>query len=82
MNPPNVAGASPVTVPETRGSRDGPASIILSSFGATAKKILQEKDLTQVLKVICEEACRVIGADQSHVVQVSIGEFVHRKNLY
>ncbi|MEE9275484.1 MAG: GAF domain-containing protein, partial [bacterium] len=51
-----------------------PEADLSAAYGALASaalKILQEKELSQVLQTICEEACRVLGAERSLIQQES-----------
>ncbi len=81
MNPPEVSNIPLDASPPADSSGAGAASVY-SAISATVKKILQEKDLKQVLKVICEEACRILGADRSLVFQVRIDDLNKREILY
>lgn len=50
---------------------------------ATTRKILEEKDLSRVLRTICEEACHVLGADRSQIIRIRDGETsLQREILY
>jgi len=49
---------------------------------ATTLRILKEKDLSKVLRTICEEACRVLGADRALLAELSVKNLTERKVLY
>jgi PAS domain S-box-containing protein len=51
-------------------------------LAATARKILEEKDIIQVFRTICEESCRVLGADRSMIARVHAGDPIEREILY
>ncbi len=74
MNPPEL-------VPTASVLAFGAVSVY-ASFSTAAKKILLEKDLTRILQVICEEACRILGADRSMVVRVKMDGSYQRDILY
>jgi GAF domain-containing protein len=74
MNPPEVV--SPASPPAFG------AVSAYASFSTAAKNILQEKDLTRVLRVICEEACRILGADRSMVLRIKMDGSYQRDVFY
>ncbi len=78
MNPPEASAGTPST-PEHRAAE---TAVVYSAISATIKKILQEKDLSQVLKIICEEACRVLSAERSLVLRIRLDGSYKREILY
>ena len=60
---------------ETSSFEDGSGYALLAS---TARKILEEKDLSKVLRVICEEACRLLQADRSMISRWIDGDEISR----
>ncbi len=80
MIPPEVTNA-PLDASPPADSSGAEEASLYSAVSATVKKILQEKDLKQVLKVICEEACRILEADRSLVIQ-RIDDSNQREILY
>ncbi len=59
------------------------SSSIYNLFGSMSRKILEENDVLRVLRSICEEGCRVLGADRAMVVQVTGSDgYINREILY
>lgn len=71
MKPPNPATETalppPAISPTERASSWG-------SLASTARKILEEKDISQVLRTVCEEACHVLGADRSLIFRIQMDD--------
>ena len=58
-------------------------ALLCTLLASTARKILEEKDLTRVLQTICEEACSVLRADRALVTQAHIeGKGIRREIAY
>ena len=81
MNPPEVSIGTP-PIHATSDHRSAETAIVYSAISATVQKILQEKDLSKILKIICEEACRVLGAERSLVIKIRLDGSYKREVLY
>ncbi|MEE8113091.1 MAG: GAF domain-containing protein, partial [Nitrososphaerales archaeon] len=56
------------------------------ALSSTARKILSEENLPPVLQIICEEACRIFGAESSLIAQIFLEDapgctVLHAQNL-
>ena len=80
MNQPE-AFVGPPSTPEMPEYPVAETAIVYSAISATVKKILQEKDLSQVLKIICEEACRILSAERSLVTKIRLDASYEREIL-
>ncbi len=72
MNPTNQATESALSPPPAISPSEGASS--WASLASTARKILEEKDIIQVLRTVCEEACQVLGADRSLIVRIQMDD--------
>ncbi len=74
--------SDPASYAEPHSALLDPA-LLCTLLASTARKILEEKDLTRVLQAICEEACSVLRADRAMVTKVHIeGKGVRREIAY
>jgi len=80
MHPPeSVSGLLSRTPSPSRGA---PPRAGYEALSASIRKILQENNLDEVLRTICEEACRVLGADCSLVEQVVSHPLLSHSTLF
>ncbi len=71
----------PLEIAPTSGHNYASADPGYALLTATTRKILEEKDLSQVLRTICEEACHVLGADRSQIIRIQEGDSSNQREI-
>ena len=67
------------TESQTRDSKAVSTDLLLADI---TKKIFDNSPLPRLLRRICEEACRALGADQAIAVKVDLEEFTRQKVIH
>ena len=54
--------------PFRRNHPSAKSGSVYAVLAATTRKILEEKDISKTLRTLCQEACRILGAERALVV--------------